>query len=496
MSPPPGSRAAPGQHAKRGRGFFREIALCYTTARMPPPISPKPPGSRAPHDHGVDPKAAALPTSGPSFGSELTSSAVTIWGTPVSSNDSFLSPTMPPTNPLWAKSVDEVLTTLRAQTPAERAMTLLAAPDRLSSRVLGDTAFSPTRDDAGAAFDFDFSSLRGGPQEWQGETAWGMAVLAKRAYEPLDRVRPLLELQGFTVTALGTGDPPDGYLAVRGDLALLGFRGTIPTHGDDVRTDLRFMSTQGTHSGFLDKANQLWPQIERGLEQARAKLGPGQKLSVMATGHSLGAAVATLAAERVAKRPDLGAVEAVYTYGSPRVFQAPQAMAYNKLLGDRTYRYVNDTDVVTTLPPEAFYTHVGQRLFFDRNHLLRPGATDGQVIRDRIASPLVSVFAGAGGEAEFLPWAFDHSPQGYVKHLFVEANRPVDLATQNADLLDYWVKDRQPISVGMALAIMNDEQRAAAKARYGNDPVFASGLKYWASGEPPSPPKAPFRRGG
>jgi alpha-beta hydrolase superfamily lysophospholipase len=68
------------------------------------------------------------------------------------------------------------------------------------------------------------------------------------------------------------------------------------------------------------------------------------------TGHSLGAALATLAAARRAPK-------ALYTFGSPRVGNA----AFIASLGNiPIYRVVDDRDLVATVPPEALgFRHAG-----------------------------------------------------------------------------------------------------------------------------------------
>ncbi|MGH7128824.1 MAG: alpha/beta fold hydrolase, partial [Planctomycetaceae bacterium] len=96
------------------------------------------------------------------------------------------------------------------------------------------------------------------------------------------------------------------------------------------------------------------------------------------TGHSMGGALATLAAARL---DSIGAhISGVYTFGSPRVGDRAFAQAYHKRLGHVTYRYRNNNDVFTLLPPAApawlrslcklrrvpgGYRHVGRLMYFD-----------------------------------------------------------------------------------------------------------------------------------
>jgi hypothetical protein len=79
--------------------------------------------------------------------------------------------------------------------------------------------------------------------------------------------------------------------------------------------------------------------------------------------HSLGAALATLAADR------LPGVQEVYTFGSPRVGNA----AFSRGFTDRAYREVNDADIVSKLPPGKRYAHVGEKWLIDGSGKLRRG---------------------------------------------------------------------------------------------------------------------------
>jgi predicted lipase len=71
---------------------------------------------------------------------------------------------------------------------------------------------------------------------------------------------------------------------------------------------------------------------------------------VFYTGHSLGAALATLAASRHAP-------QAVYTFGSPRVGNEVFVASLQNL---PIHRVVDDKDAAALLPPEALgFRHVG-----------------------------------------------------------------------------------------------------------------------------------------
>jgi pimeloyl-ACP methyl ester carboxylesterase len=118
------------------------------------------------------------------------------------------------------------------------------------------------------------------------------------------------------------------------------------------------------HRGFAAALESVWSEV---LQAAQA-LGAGRPLFV--AGHSLGAALAQLAAMRLVAH-GVG-VAGVYTYGSPRAGDAEFRAAYDAALGERTFMHVNDEDVVTTIPPWwTGFDHVAQPARrFDKTHHL------------------------------------------------------------------------------------------------------------------------------
>jgi hypothetical protein len=94
---------------------------------------------------------------------------------------------------------------------------------------------------------------------------------------------------------------------------------------------------------------------ERAVELCR----DGRPLFV--AGHSLGAALAVLAAQQADR---LGSTpRGVYVYGMPRVGGARFRDEYNARLGDITYRLVHGDDIVACIPFSGIgFRHVGRML--------------------------------------------------------------------------------------------------------------------------------------
>ena len=73
------------------------------------------------------------------------------------------------------------------------------------------------------------------------------------------------------------------------------------------------------------------------------------------TGHSLGAAMATITATRVD-------AECLYTFGSPRV----GGKEFIKQLNCEHHRFVNNNDIVTKVPPQIMgFQHCGEERYFN-----------------------------------------------------------------------------------------------------------------------------------
>lgn len=159
-------------------------------------------------------------------------------------------------------------------------------------------------------------------------------------------------VQAAFITRRQTTLPPVGILV---------FRGTTGTWRNwqsnlSVRQSPWPMGGR-VHSGFKKQFFDVWPTIADTLNAWPAPL--------LYTGHSLGAALATLAAGM--HRP-----RALYTFGSPRVGDPGFAKT---LQGVRIFRLYNPGDIVTFLPPEAHpfgFRHVGEPIRYRHPSVSEP----------------------------------------------------------------------------------------------------------------------------
>jgi len=155
------------------------------------------------------------------------------------------------------------------------------------------------------------------------------------------------DTQAFTARLAGC---PDVVVAFRGTESLR-----------DWITDAEFsMQEMGdgakVHYGFY----HAWLSIRQRVIESL----PKDKSPVWFAGHSLGGALACLAA--LAAVSEGANVAGVYTFGQPRVGDKVWGKAFEQALGGKVYRLVNREDPVPRMPPVlAGFRHVGTEVFFD-----------------------------------------------------------------------------------------------------------------------------------
>jgi predicted lipase len=188
--------------------------------------------------------------------------------------------------------------------------------------------------------------------------------------------------------------------------AVLVFRGSIDFQ--DWLANLNAFPTAwpaggSVHRGFKAALEEVWGEVEAYLATLT--------VPVFYTGHSLGAALATLAA---AKRPP----QALYTFGAPLVGDANFASNFNKI---KFYRIVNNSDLVTTVPPSLLsgFCHAGELQYITHNNRLLVNPTSAEMA----AMVWESSNTSLPGSLDFRQWYYpprflaDHAPVNYVAHL-------------------------------------------------------------------------------
>ena len=115
------------------------------------------------------------------------------------------------------------------------------------------------------------------------------------------------------------------------------------------------------HSGFLGDFESLKAEV---IQQVLALRKLYVTVKIYVTGHSLGGALAILAALELRAQQLTPAL--VVTFGQPRVGNAAFAQLYNAQLRENTWRVINQNDVVPRTPGWLFsYRHCGQEILLD-----------------------------------------------------------------------------------------------------------------------------------
>jgi hypothetical protein len=184
------------------------------------------------------------------------------------------------------------------------------------------------------------------------------------------------------------------FVAHNEEFAVLSFRGTeidnfMGAFADWVRNfdfnPVDDVSGGRVHRGFAQNTAAVWNDSDQnGLKDYLSQVLGSGKRTLWITGHSLGAALATLAAERAVREGGFS-VNGVYTFGSPFTGDASFKEHYGaQNLQSRTYRFVNSLDVVRSLPPDDEYRHVGQLKFIDASgHVHEELATEPETGGER-----------------------------------------------------------------------------------------------------------------
>jgi hypothetical protein len=248
------------------------------------------------------------------------------------------------------------------------------------------------------------------------------AECARLAYKKFDRDRrardeviAALAAAEYGDVAFFTAAGTDAFAAVRASSAnvVVAFRGT-ERDPRDLATDLKVWKTAWpggglVHAGFAKAFAAIWPPVERWLAAHRGR--------PLLAGHSLGGALATLAASACGEAR-------LVTFGCPRVGDAAFLAT---LAGVDVTRYVGCCDVVCRVPPARFgFAHPDPSLYIDRDGAIRPLPAESDLTADRRRArrEYVARYAGRKGNVLVRDLA-DHAPLNYVAPLlWADANAP------------------------------------------------------------------------
>ncbi|MFX0115583.1 MAG: lipase family protein [Candidatus Hodarchaeota archaeon] len=276
--------------------------------------------------------------------------------------------------------------------------------------------------------------------EFSNETALLLCKFAEKAYA--DKSAFDMSKEGFS-TIYAVEDPKtdtQGFIAKhdsRGDV-VVAFRGTEKKL-KDLATDARFLASgysystgikgflarllalKRVHSGFLKAYRNVRNEVRMQVSDYLSWVAP--KRRVFVTGHSLGAALATLCALDLREMLDAAEMDNVpvimYNFGSPRVGTLRFANYYNRKISD-SWRIVNNEDIIATIPPKLSffrlwldYRHIAHFMFIDKDGKFDASRTDKEEQNPAKLDSILAIFSDLF-DSDSLS---DHAISNYYKKL-------------------------------------------------------------------------------
>lgn len=234
------------------------------------------------------------------------------------------------------------------------------------------------------------------------QTAALAAEGALLSYKDRDGKQEFLNL-GFTTHKFINKNGAQAHFVKNSERAFIFCRGTQVTELNDLLADINlFPKTHGegfVHSGFRTEARKIMDDVKEFVER-------NKHLDIILAGHSLGGAMATyLAQELYHAKYTVN----LYTFGSPRVGDNDYCAC---MMGIPHWRFVNNNDIVTSVPPFAFgYRHSGIIKYIDFK---------GNITKMTWLQRVYDQFRGrfrALCKFQLFDGAFDHSMELYCKKL-------------------------------------------------------------------------------
>lgn len=232
---------------------------------------------------------------------------------------------------------------------------------------------------------------------------------AALAYDDAAAVRQAFA--GWDVRALSDQKTDtDGFVAGNAEMVVVAFRGTKNLR--DWLTNLDAVLVDGPvghlHKGFDDALLSVWGELVPAVQGLMAN---GQKLWI--TGHSLGAALATLAAAKLLDDKVAGSISGLYTFGQPRTGDHAFAAWFDGLMKERMFRFVNNNDIVPHVPLPPLFKHVGTFLYFDSDGDIRAGEGFWELVKEGLEGKAKSLF-----DDKLMPDEIeDHFMENYLARL-------------------------------------------------------------------------------
>lgn len=252
------------------------------------------------------------------------------------------------------------------------------------------------------------------------EHAYWLAKAAELAYADEDEIRSTTSGWRFGRFRFFHGEPdaslpvqaPQGFVVASENMIIVAFRGTEPERLEDwlseadVLVDAGPADTGTVHQGF----NRALDAVYRQVHEAVDEFGDNDQ-SLWFTGRGLGGALAMLASARMYFEVPNVPADGVYTFGQPRTCDHLLAGACDEVFVERAFRFVNNNDVITRVPPEPVFHHVSEVRHFDAHGSLHERVSTAEEVNDGVAGFTGDLFAPVDDGVR------DHFIDNYVRRL-------------------------------------------------------------------------------
>ncbi|MBD2058293.1 lipase family protein [Oculatella sp. FACHB-28] len=240
--------------------------------------------------------------------------------------------------------------------------------------------------------EFDFADLSKGLHEFDLQTALSLAKAANLVYSDLSYIKEICvrrwgiqDLENFKYLNNRERDT-QAFMFKTKDYVIIAFRGSQEIQ--DWRTNARTRFEKFAIATSMEPLDEdttppigqvhrgfqaAWRSVEEGVLKQLEIWGAGRKSNfpIFITGHSLGGALATVAASSLVKRGRKN-IQGVYTFGQPRVGDLVFVNEIGRALKGKVFRFVNNNDIVPRVPPPYLpwnpthiYIHLGTTFYFN-----------------------------------------------------------------------------------------------------------------------------------
>ena len=241
--------------------------------------------------------------------------------------------------------------------------------------------------------------------------AYWLAQAAQIAYQDKATIQPAVAKLGLSQFEFLSRRDTEGYIAANDDIIIVAFRGTEPSHLRDLLADAQFHKVQGpfgvVHRGFLHAYELVKDDLVNTIGRFRAASRPQ---SLWCTGHSLGGALAVVAAAHLLAQGHT--VNGLYTFGQPRVGDEAFTTECTRRLAGQYFRFVNNNDTVTRVAPRALgYAHSGEVRYINADGQIQTDISFWERFLDRVKGRMDD-FLRPGSDG-----LKDHGMRHYLEHL-------------------------------------------------------------------------------